>query len=150
MQMCIFMEEHYTVCQHSMPCSEWPYAVFSVSQYTCNIIMIPYCMNSTISTPFLSQKTVAIIFLADSVCLNFFGLFGECVHPPLWLLFGFNIHKWNPGFIACYPYNVIEKFIAISVVSLKKKSKPKPFFVFCVHPWAFLEPTLCKTCDRLA
>jgi hypothetical protein len=35
-------------------------------------------MNSTISTPFLSQKTVAIGFLAD-VCLNFFGLFGECV-----------------------------------------------------------------------
>jgi hypothetical protein len=39
-------------------------------------------MNSTISTPFLSQKTVAISFLADSVCLNFFGLFGEhvCTH----------------------------------------------------------------------
>jgi hypothetical protein len=42
-----------------------------------------YCgalfMNSTISTPFLSQKTVAISFLVDSVCLNFFTLFGECV-----------------------------------------------------------------------
>jgi hypothetical protein len=22
-----------------------------------------------------------------------------CVHPFLWLPFGFNIHKWNPGFI---------------------------------------------------
>jgi hypothetical protein len=36
-------------------------------------------MNSTVSTPFLSQKTVAIGFLAD-VCLNFFGLVGERVH----------------------------------------------------------------------
>jgi hypothetical protein len=35
-------------------------------------------MNSSISTQFLSQKTVAISFLAD-VCLNFFGLFDECV-----------------------------------------------------------------------
>jgi hypothetical protein len=40
-------------------------------------------MNSTISIPFLSQKTVVINFLADSVGLNFFGLFGECVHPLL-------------------------------------------------------------------
>jgi hypothetical protein len=36
-------------------------------------------MNSTISTPFLSEKTVAISFLAD-VRLTFFGLFGECVY----------------------------------------------------------------------
>jgi hypothetical protein len=34
-------------------------------------------MNSTIITPFLSQKTVGISFLAD-VCLNFFGLLAEC------------------------------------------------------------------------
>jgi hypothetical protein len=37
-----------------------------------------------------------------------------CVHPLLWLLFGFNIHKWNPGFITCYSYDVIEKFVAIA------------------------------------
>jgi hypothetical protein len=36
-------------------------------------------MNSTISTSFLSEKTVAISFLAGNVCLNFFGLFGGCV-----------------------------------------------------------------------
>jgi hypothetical protein len=36
-------------------------------------------MNSTITTHFLSQKTVAISFLSDDICLNFFGLFGECV-----------------------------------------------------------------------
>jgi hypothetical protein len=38
-------------------------------------------MNSTISTPFLSQKTVAFLsYLAgDNICLNFIGLFGDCV-----------------------------------------------------------------------
>jgi hypothetical protein len=41
--------------------------------------VIPCCMNSTISTPFMSQETVAISFLADNICLNYFGLFGECV-----------------------------------------------------------------------
>jgi hypothetical protein len=40
-------------------------------------------MNSTISTPFLSQKTVAISFLADNIRLNLLGLFGECVQPLL-------------------------------------------------------------------
>jgi hypothetical protein len=37
-------------------------------------------MNSTISTPFLSQKTAVITFLAGRQHLfKFFGLFGECV-----------------------------------------------------------------------
>jgi hypothetical protein len=65
-------------------------------QYTSDVIVIPRCMNSTISTPFLSQKTDAISFLADKVCLNFFGLFGEraCIHCfDCLLLFGFSIHK---------------------------------------------------------
>jgi hypothetical protein len=68
---------------------------FSVSQYTCNVIVVPCCMNSTISSPFPSQKTVAISFLADRQrCLNFFRLvWWMCVHPLLWLLFSFNIHK---------------------------------------------------------
>jgi hypothetical protein len=35
-------------------------------------------MNSTIRTPFLSQKTAAISFLAD-ICLNFFSLLGSLV-----------------------------------------------------------------------
>jgi hypothetical protein len=39
-------------------------------------------MNFTVSAPFLSQKAAAISFLAENVCLNFFGLFGEyvCIH----------------------------------------------------------------------
>jgi hypothetical protein len=40
--------------------------IFSVLQYTCDVIVTPYCMNATISTPFLSQKTVVISFLVDT------------------------------------------------------------------------------------
>jgi hypothetical protein len=36
-------------------------------------------MNSSVSTPFLSQNTVAISFLASIQRLNFFSLFGKCV-----------------------------------------------------------------------
>jgi hypothetical protein len=69
------------------------------------------------------------------------------VHPLLWLLFGFSIDKWNPDFITCYLYDIIMKFIAIFVSIALKKSKPKLFSAFCMHPWAFAEPILCKTWD---
>jgi hypothetical protein len=78
MWTCVIMEKHYTGCQRSCFHSEWPYKVFNIFQYTYKITVFTCCLNSTISTPFLSQKTVAISFLAD-VCLNIFGLFGECV-----------------------------------------------------------------------
>jgi hypothetical protein len=32
------------------------------------------------------------------------------VRPLLWLLFDFNIPKWNPGFITCYTYVTTEIF----------------------------------------
>jgi hypothetical protein len=51
---------------------------FSISQYTCEVIVVLCCMNSTISHHFLSQKRVVSSSLAD-VCLNFIGMFGECV-----------------------------------------------------------------------
>jgi hypothetical protein len=72
------MEEHYTGCQHSTP-----FVLNGPTQFFCGIlqytgdILVPCCMNSTISTPFLPQKTVAISFLAD-FSLNFYGLFVEC------------------------------------------------------------------------
>jgi hypothetical protein len=98
---------------------------FNVSQYTSDIIVVPCCMNSTISSPFQSQKTVTISFLAGRRLFKLFRLvWWMCVHPLLWLLFGFSISKWNPGFITCYSYNVIEKF-AIFVVSLKKIYKSR-------------------------
>jgi hypothetical protein len=56
-------------------CSEWPYAVLlTVSQYTPAIAVVPCSINSTISTPFLSQKTVAISFLAGRHLFKLFQL----------------------------------------------------------------------------
>jgi hypothetical protein len=57
----------------------------SVSHYNSDVIVVPCCMNSTISTPFLSQKTVAISFLVDNVCLNIFALYmNVCASTSLW------------------------------------------------------------------
>jgi hypothetical protein len=77
----IAMEEHHTGCQHStrFVLNGPTHLYFSALQYTSDAIVVPCCMNFTISTPFLTQETVAISFLADNVRLNFFGLFGECV-----------------------------------------------------------------------
>jgi hypothetical protein len=44
--------------------SEWPYAVSVVSQYTCNYIVVPYCMNSTSNNNFMAPEIVVINFLA--------------------------------------------------------------------------------------
>jgi hypothetical protein len=119
----IVMEEYYTGCQHSIPfLLNGPRQFFSVSQNTSDVVMVPCCMNSTISTPFLSQKTVASSFLAD-VCLSPFGVFGECVCT----------HFFGCSFV--------------SLLYHSKKSMPKPFSAFCAHPWAFWEPVLRKTCD---
>jgi hypothetical protein len=42
-------------------CAERPYAFFfSVLQYRSDIIVTPYCVNFTISTPFLSQKMTVL------------------------------------------------------------------------------------------
>jgi hypothetical protein len=42
-----------------------PMQFVSVLQYISDVIEVPCCLNSIISTPFLSQKTVAIGFVAD-------------------------------------------------------------------------------------
>jgi hypothetical protein len=107
---------------------------FSVLQYNFDGIVDPCCMNSTISNPFLSQKTVPISFLAGWQCLfkHFWLVWWMCVHPLLWLLFGFNIHKWNPGFITCYSYDIIEKFITTFAVLLKKVKAEAILCVLCV------------------
>jgi hypothetical protein len=66
-----------------------------------------------------------------------------CVHSLLCLLFGFNIHNWNPRFITCYSYNVVEKFIAIFAVSLLKiLQKPKPFCTLCANLSVCIRPPL--------
>jgi hypothetical protein len=54
-------------------------SVFSVSQGTSDVTVIPCCMNSTVSTPFLSRKQLPSAFWQEDVWLKFFGLSGECV-----------------------------------------------------------------------
>jgi hypothetical protein len=86
----IFMEEHYTGCQHSKPSFRMALRSFLVfrMQYTCDVIVVPCCMNCTLSAPFLSQKTVAIRFLEGRRMFKLFRLvWWICVHPLLWLIY---------------------------------------------------------------
>jgi hypothetical protein len=57
----------------------------SVLQSSSYVIMVPCYINSTISTPFLSQKTIAISFLASRQRLFKLLRFvlRMCVHPRL-------------------------------------------------------------------
>jgi hypothetical protein len=100
-------------------CSQWPalHSFFSVLQYTFDVILKFCCMNITISTPFLSQKTVTISFLTD-VCLNFISLFGECMCNHYFFTLWFQHSQMKPGFVTYYLYDVTEKFTAIFVVLL--------------------------------
>jgi hypothetical protein len=118
MWMHIVMEEHHTVCRHSTPFVLNDHMhFFSVLQYTSDVTVVPCCMNSTIRTFFLSQKTVSISFLAGRRLFKLLGLFGECA----------SIHCFDCSLVSTftnetqvssrYSYNVIEKFITIFVVS---------------------------------
>jgi hypothetical protein len=88
-------------------------------------------------------KTVAIGFLED-ICLNFFGLFGECVcihcfdcslvqHSQMKSWFHHLLLMWCDWEMCCHLHGIT------------LKSKPKLFSVFCAHSWAFLELILQKT-----
>jgi hypothetical protein len=57
---------------------EWRTVTASrVSQHDSALMVVPRGMNSTRRTPFRSQKTVAMIFPVDNVCLNFLGFEGD-------------------------------------------------------------------------
>jgi hypothetical protein len=74
------------------------------------------CMNSTINTPHLSQKTIAFSHLADKFVEAFSTcLVNACACTALTVLW-FQHSQMKP--ITCYSYHVIEKFMAISVVLL--------------------------------
>jgi hypothetical protein len=98
----IVMDEHYTVCQHSVHfVQNGPMKLFSAS----DVIVVPCYMNSTITTPFLSQKTVCRVSGREGL-LNFFGLFGECVriHCFDWSLasaFTNETHVSSPVTVRC-------------------------------------------------
>jgi hypothetical protein len=73
------MEEYYTGCQHSTPfVMNGPKQILV---FRNTILMLLLSLFAGIPPSALlscHKKTVAISFLAD-VCLNFFGLFGECM-----------------------------------------------------------------------
>jgi hypothetical protein len=135
----IVMEEKYTVCQHSKPfvLNGRPYSVFLVFRikYTSDVIVVPCCVNSTISTFFISQKTVVTHQLSGrQMFVLFFSacLLCECVLPLLWMLFGFRIHKWNPV-SSPVPRTMWSRNLSPSLWYCAKNSKPKPFSAFCEH-----------------
>jgi hypothetical protein len=71
---------------------------FSFEQYTSDVIVVCYCMSSTISTPFLSQKTDAISFLAGNIYLNFSAcLVNVCASTALTALW-FQHSQMEPRF----------------------------------------------------
>jgi hypothetical protein len=68
-------QQHNTERQHSTRLVlNGSMSSLRVSQYTSHVIVILYCMNSTIRTPFLSYKTDFFSFWQqDNNCLNFCG-----------------------------------------------------------------------------
>jgi hypothetical protein len=101
-------------------------------------------VNSTISTPFLFLKTAATSFLADSICVNIFGLFGKCM-----CIYCFDCslvsrvtHKKKNFY--CLLHCDWEIHCHLCGIA-KKESKPKPFSALCVLPWAIWKPSFYKT-----
>jgi hypothetical protein len=123
----IVVEKHYeyTGCQHSTP-----FVLNSPTQCYCFAIHIwRYC------GPLLHEFHHQHYFSVPES--SYYQLSGRqrlfkllrlvwwmCVHPLLWLLFGFNIHKRNPGFITWHSYDVIEKLIArLCNIDIKKSKR---------------------------
>jgi hypothetical protein len=55
-----------------------------------------------------------------------------CVHPQFWLLFGFNIHKWNPGVLHLLLILCNWEIHQHLCGTTPRKSRPKPLSVLCV------------------
>jgi hypothetical protein len=89
--------------------------------------------------------------LADNICLNFFGLFGECVcastaSTTLWLHHSQMKPRFHHLLLIRCNWEIHHHLHGISV----KLSNLRQFSAFYVHPWPFLEPILLKTCDSVA
>jgi hypothetical protein len=99
-------------------------------------IVVSCCVNSNISTHILSQKTVIIFYLADTVCLYFFGFFGEnvCIH-----CFDFSFisaltietHISSPATVPCY-WGVFRHVCGIALKSQSRNHSLR-FMRTCEH-----------------
>jgi hypothetical protein len=92
--------------------SEWPYAVsfivFAIHFWRyCCLLLHEFHHQHSLPVPVHSFR----LFCGRQLLFKLFRLlWWMCVHPLLWQLFGFNVHKWNACFITCYSYDAIEKF----------------------------------------
>jgi hypothetical protein len=150
MRWFIVMEEHYTRCQHSTHfvlngCKQ----SFSVLQYTSDIIVIPCCMKSTISTHFQSQEAAAISSLAH-ICLNSLTcLVSVCTSTTLtafWFQHSQKKSRFYRLLLVLCDWEIYWHLCDIT----QKKSKLKSFSALCMHKWTFSETILHKTCDSLS
>jgi hypothetical protein len=109
-QTCILVEEHNSRYQHSTPCF-WMaiHSYLSVLRYTCDIIVAPCCMNSTISTLSCPRKQFSLAFWRVYSRLNFFSarLLNVCTYTVLATLLPFlhKLSKVNGGLFPNFPCN---------------------------------------------
>jgi hypothetical protein len=128
------MKEQYPKCQLSMPVVlNGLMQFFNILQYTSDVIVVP-CTNSTISTPFLFKKTVAVTFLqADNICVNFLSLFvNVCASTALtsvWFQHSQMKSRFHHLLLVQCDSEIHHHLCGITL----KKPKPKPFSAFCAH-----------------
>jgi hypothetical protein len=144
----IIMEEHYTdvnihnflfwMALHSFFCS--------VLQHTSDVTVVSCCMIPTISTSFLSQKTVSISFLAD-VCLIFFWVvLWICVYP---LLYCSLVSTFTDETQVLSPVMMWLRNSLQSLWHCCKNVKVEANLCILWPPLSILEPILCETYDSL-
>jgi hypothetical protein len=97
------MGQHYIGCQHStlLVLNGQPDAVLLVFRNTLLILLCPLLHKFHHSFP-LPEYSYHQLSGRQPLFKLFLLVSWMCVHPLRWLLFGFNIHKWNPSFITCY------------------------------------------------
>lgn len=103
-----------------------------VSQYAAAVI-VPGSMNSTSKVPLQSQNTVAISFLLDKVCLNFFGLLDECVC----------IHCFNCSFVLAFPVTLLLHHCSATETLAQNSSAE-----ICERLWTVWGPIVYKICGN--
>jgi hypothetical protein len=129
--------------------SEWPYEslwCFAIHFWShCGLLLHEF--HHQHSFPVLSQKTVAISFLAGRQRLfKLLWLVGwMCVHPLLWLLL---VSTFTNETQVSSPVTHTTRLrnTSPSLWYRAKKSKPKPFYAFLCTS----EPILHKVCGSLA
>jgi hypothetical protein len=125
-------------------CSARSYEVISVLQHTSDFIVVPCWMNFTVSTPFLSQKTRVISFLAYNICLSFTTFLVNVGISTALTAIWFQHLQMKPRFhhlifVRC-GWEIHRHLRGIAL----QKSKLKPIYVFCEHLWACSEPIFLK------